>query len=47
MFDHSAKAGEFGLVLIRRLVDELSYRVTEDGRNELALVKKRDQYSGA
>jgi anti-sigma regulatory factor (Ser/Thr protein kinase) len=36
-----SEPGGFGLVLIRRLVDELSYRVTEDGRNELVLVKKR------
>jgi serine/threonine-protein kinase RsbW len=39
--------GGFGLVQIRRLVDELSYRVTEDGRNELLLVKKGGQPSGA
>jgi serine/threonine-protein kinase RsbW len=42
-----SQPGGFGLVLIRRLVDELSYRVTEDGRNELVLVKKRGQPSGA
>lgn len=36
-----SEPGGFGLVLIRRLVDDLSYRVTEDGRNELVLVKKR------
>jgi CRP-like cAMP-binding protein len=35
------EAGGFGLALIRRLVDELHYRVTEDGGNELLLVKKR------
>lgn len=35
------EAGGFGLTLIRRLVDELRYRVTEDGGNELLLVKKR------
>ncbi len=35
------EAGGFGLALIRRLVDELSYRVTEAGGNELLLVKKR------
>ena len=35
------EAGGFGLALIRRLVDELRYRVTEDGGNELLLVKKR------
>ena len=34
-------AGGFGVELIRRLVDELSYRVTDDGRNELTLVKQR------
>jgi anti-sigma regulatory factor (Ser/Thr protein kinase) len=36
-----SEPGGFGLVLIRRLVDELTYRITEDGRNELVLVKKR------
>ena len=35
------EAGGFGLALIRRLVDELRYRVTEQGGNELLLVKKR------
>jgi serine/threonine-protein kinase RsbW len=37
------EAGGFGLALIRRLVDELHYRVTEDGGNELLLVKRRRQ----
>lgn len=33
--------GGYGLFLVRRLVDQLSYRVTEDGRNELSLLKRR------
>lgn len=33
-------AGGFGVELIRRLVDELRYQVTDDGRNELTLVKR-------
>jgi anti-sigma regulatory factor (Ser/Thr protein kinase) len=41
-----SEPGGFGLILIRRLVDELSYRVTEDGRNELVLVKKRTEPCG-
>jgi len=36
------QAGGFGVELIRRLVDRLNYRVTEDGRNELTLVKRRE-----
>jgi anti-sigma regulatory factor (Ser/Thr protein kinase) len=31
--------GGFGLTLLRRLVDGISYRLTEGGCNELALVK--------
>jgi anti-sigma regulatory factor (Ser/Thr protein kinase) len=34
------KPGGFGLTLLRRLVDGISYRLTEDGCNELALVKR-------
>ena len=34
-------AGGFGVELVRRLVDRLAYRVTDDGRNELTLVKMR------
>jgi len=37
------QAGGFGVELIRRLVDHLDYRVTEEGRNELTLVKRREQ----
>lgn len=33
--------GGYGLLLVRRLVDRLSYRVAEDGRNELSLLKRR------
>jgi serine/threonine-protein kinase RsbW len=33
--------GGFGLNLLNRLVDRVDYRVAEDGRNELALVKRR------
>jgi len=33
--------GGYGLFLVRRLVDQLSYRITEDGRNELSLLKRR------
>lgn len=32
--------GGFGLPLINRLVDRIDYRIAEDGRNELALVKR-------
>ena len=35
------KPGGFGLHLLPRLVDRMVYRVTSDGRNELALMKKR------
>ena len=35
--------GGFGVELMRRLVDELRYGVTDDGRNELILVKKRPE----
>ena len=33
------EAGGFGVYLIKHLVDRLTYRVTEDGRNELSIVK--------
>ncbi len=33
--------GGYGLPLLRRLVDRIDYRVCEDGRNELTLVKRR------
>ena len=33
--------GGYGLALVGKLVDQQTYRVTEDGRNELSLVKKR------
>lgn len=33
--------GGFGLHLLNHLVDEITYRVTEDGRNELVILKKR------
>ena len=35
------RPGGFGLNLINRLVDRVDYRVGEDGRNELALLKRR------
>jgi len=35
------QAGGFGVELIRRLVDRVGYRVADDGRNELTLVKDR------
>jgi serine/threonine-protein kinase RsbW len=35
------QAGGFGVELIRRLVDRVGYRVADDGRNELTLVKHR------
>jgi len=35
------RPGGFGLNLLNRLVDRVDYRFTEDGRNELALVKRR------
>lgn len=36
------RAGGYGLYLLNNLVDRIAYRVTEDGRNELSLVKRRD-----
>lgn len=35
------RPGGFGLNLINRLVDRVDYRIGEDGRNELALLKRR------
>jgi serine/threonine-protein kinase RsbW len=35
------KPGGFGLYLLNHLVDKVSYRVNEDGRNELTFLKKR------
>jgi serine/threonine-protein kinase RsbW len=35
------RPGGFGLNLLNRLVDRVDYRVAENGRNELALVKRR------
>lgn len=32
--------GGFGIYLLHRLVDGIVYRVTDDGRNELSLLKK-------
>ena len=32
--------GGFGVYLLNHLVDKITYRVTEDGRNELAMLKK-------
>lgn len=32
--------GGFGVYLLNHLVDQISYRVTDDGRNELAMMKK-------
>lgn len=34
--------GGFGITLLRRMVDEASYRRTSDGRNELTLLKRRE-----
>lgn len=34
------EAGGFGVYLLKRLVDEISYKATEDGRNELTLLKR-------
>ncbi|MDP1902220.1 MAG: ATP-binding protein [Rubrivivax sp.] len=34
------KPGGFGLALLRRLVDGVSYRLAEDGCNELVLAKR-------
>ncbi len=33
--------GGFGIFLIKHLVDEVSYRTTAEGRNELTLLKRR------
>lgn len=35
------KVGGFGLYLLNTLVDQVAYRVTEEGWNELVLLKKR------
>lgn len=35
------KAGGYGLYLLNHLVDRIEYRVTEEGQNELSLVKMR------
>ena len=35
------KPGGFGVYLFKHLVDQTSYRVTRDGRNELTLLKRR------
>lgn len=32
--------GGFGVYLLNHLVDNIAYRVTEDGRNELSMLKK-------
>lgn len=33
------EAGGFGVYLLNHLVDKVSYRVTDDGRNELTMIK--------
>lgn len=33
--------GGFGVYLLNHLVDKIDYRVTDDGRNELTMLKKR------
>jgi anti-sigma regulatory factor (Ser/Thr protein kinase) len=37
---HERPAGGLGVYLMSRFVDELTYRRTEDGENELSLVKR-------
>ena len=39
-FQKPGKVRGFGLFMIRRLVDEVRYRATDDGGNELSLVKR-------
>jgi len=34
------KAGGYGVYLLNHVVDEVRYRVTNDGRNELTLIKR-------
>ncbi len=35
------QAGGFGVFLLNQLADSISYRVTEDGRNELSIAKNK------
>lgn len=35
------QAGGYGIYLITHLVDQITYQVTQDGRNELAIVKNK------
>lgn len=35
-------SGGFGVYLFKHLVDQTSYRITPDGRNELTLLKRTD-----
>lgn len=39
--------GGFGVYLLNHLVDKIAYRVTDDGRNELAMLKKCDSKNQA
>jgi len=38
--------GGFGIFLIKHLVDEVRYRTTAEGRNELTLLKRRRRTTG-
>jgi serine/threonine-protein kinase RsbW len=40
---HERKAGGLGIHLMRQCVDEICYRLPEEGGNELLLVKKMDR----